>query len=201
MWPVLLDDDPDTLFLGIGTLLGHRLPPTARKIVFGSGAGYGPTPVPDDTWTIHCVRGPLTAQVMGLSPELAITDPAILLAVIPQPQARPATGISFMPHHDSKRRGDWAAVCALAGIRYIDPAGGVQATIDAIRASRLVIAEAMHAAIVADAFRVPWIPVVCYEHILAFKWEDWCLSLGLPYRPIRLPAIGEVPATQRMRNA
>jgi len=48
---------------------------------------------------------------------------------------------------------------------------------------------------------VPWIPVVCYEHILAFKWEDWCLSLGLPYRPIRLPAIGEVPATQRMRNA
>ncbi len=65
--PDLLDDNPDTLFLGIGTLLNNRLPSRPRKVVFGTGAGYGESlPSLDERWRIYCVRGPLTAMALGL---------------------------------------------------------------------------------------------------------------------------------------
>src|SRR5690606_18376921 len=41
-------------------------------------------------------------------------------------------------------------------------------------------------AIVADAFRVPWTPIRTSAEILAFKWEDWCASVGLAYEPLPL---------------
>src|SRR3569623_1144475 len=47
--------------------------------------------------------------------------------------------------------------------------------------------EAIHGAIVADTLRVPWIPVACSPEVAPFKWIDWTQSLGLDYRPIRLP--------------
>ena len=42
---------------------------------------------------------------------------------------------------------------------YVDPASGPRHVVDAIRSARLVVTSAMHGAIVADAFRVPWIRV------------------------------------------
>ena len=41
----------------------------------------------------------------------------------------------------------------------------------------------MHGAIVADALRVPWIPVATNSTILSFKWQDWCSSIGVEYKP------------------
>ena len=58
----------------------------------------------------------------------------------------------------------------------------VEAVVQQIASSRLVIAEAMHAAIVADAFRVPWIPVTSVPETNPFKWQDWCESLDLRYK-------------------
>lgn len=201
--PELLDDDPASVFVGIGTVLSERmrqalrerLPPGARKVVFGTGTGYGAHPTLDESWDVRCVRGPLTAAALGLDARLAITDPAILLAAMPTYTApvTPQQTVSFMPHRASKRKGDWAAICAMAGVRYLDPADPVDDVIEGIRSSQLVVCEAMHAAIVADAFRVPWMPVVCYDHILGFKWEDWCRSLGMTYRPTQMPEIHNVP--------
>jgi succinoglycan biosynthesis protein ExoV len=39
--PVVFDDDERSLFVGIGTLLNHRLPQKSQKLIFGSGFGYG----------------------------------------------------------------------------------------------------------------------------------------------------------------
>jgi len=191
--PELLDDDPDSLFIGIGTLLNREIPQAPRKTVFGAGHGYGRAPVLGDKWDIHCVRGPLTARALGLAPSLAITDPALLLRDMHDPREAPRQRrVSFMPHHKSMAKGDWSGVCAAAGVHHIDPGGGVDRVLDEIRSSRLVIAEAMHGAIVADAFRIPWVPVRCYDHVLAFKWQDWCASLGLDYRPVCLPSLFNV---------
>jgi len=192
--PDVLEQWPETLFVGIGTLLNSKVPATPPKIVFGAGVGYGTAPVLDATWQVYCVRGPLSAQALGLDPSLAITDPAILVrGIMPDlPAGLPRHAVSFMPHHGSKRHGDWRGICAQAGVHYIDPAGAIDDVLQAISHSDLLIAEAMHGAIVADALRVPWIPVVCYEHILPFKWLDWCGSLGLDYRPHRLPALFNV---------
>jgi succinoglycan biosynthesis protein ExoV len=44
----------------------------------------------------------------------------------------------------------------------------------------------MHGAIVADALRVPWVPIVTSPRILKLKWQDWCSSVNLPYQPDHL---------------
>ena len=71
-----------------------------------------------------------------------------------------------------------------------------ESVIRRIQQSEVIIAEAMHAAIVADALRVPWIPVKAYNGINDFKWNDWASSLDVPYNPIRIPSLFD--ATQFM---
>jgi len=50
----------------------------------------------------------------------------------------------------------------------------------------------MHGAIVADALRVPWLPVCCNDDILAFKWQDWLSTLKLPYEPSRITSLSDL---------
>ncbi len=203
--PELLDDDARTLFVGIGTLLNHRIPREPAKIVFGTGAGYGDHPVLDDRWHFCCVRGPLTAQALGLDASLAITDAAALLATIELPPVAKDGGLAFIPHHQSALNADWAMICRQLGIRYIDPGADVETVMREIRRSTSIVTEAMHGAILADTFRVPWKAVSCYEHILDFKWQDWCASLGMTYRPDRLPGIWDAdrnaPRVVRLKNS
>jgi succinoglycan biosynthesis protein ExoV len=187
--PELLDPTDGYLFVGIGTILNQRIPELPQKVVFGAGVGYGATPVLDDSWTVYCVRGPLTAAALQLSPDMAITDPAILVSTLDDlPPATTSDRIGFMPHFETSIRAELdglslPAVCADADMTLIDSRREVDEVLAAIRGCELVIAEAMHGAIIADALRVPWIPVRCYDHILDFKWRDWCESLQLQYEP------------------
>jgi succinoglycan biosynthesis protein ExoV len=189
MVPGLIDEDEGNILVGIGTLINSNVPAQPQKAVFGSGAGYMNPATIDDKWKFYCVRGPLTADVLGLDRQLAITDPALLLNQIYTSPVTRGTEVCFMPHHVSANYADWERVCANVGITYLDPAGDTNEVIEKIRGAKLVIAEAMHAAIVADAFRIPWVPVQCYDHILGFKWQDWCDSMQLPYRPETIPSL------------
>jgi succinoglycan biosynthesis protein ExoV len=188
--PELLDDRDDTLFVGIGSILDRRIPQEPRKIVFGTGVGYGLLPMLDETWQICCVRGPLTAKALGLPAEVAITDPAALVRTVRTPPEIKKHKVSFMPHfrtpaHAAATGANLAGICASLGIHYIDPCGEVEDVIDSIENSHKVITEAMHGAIVADALRVPWVPVQLSQRILNLKWIDWCTSLHLKYSPLR----------------
>jgi succinoglycan biosynthesis protein ExoV len=187
--PGLINEDDSTILIGLGTLINSNVPAQPHKVVFGSGAGYMNPATIDDKWKFYCVRGPLTADVLGLDRQLAITDPALLLNQIVTTPVTPSSEVCFMPHHLSADYADWGAICAKAGITYLDPRDDTDAVIARIRSAKLVIAEAMHAAIVADAFRVPWIPVQCYDHILGFKWQDWCHSMEVQYRPETIPSV------------
>ncbi len=198
--PGLLDDAEDEIFLGIGTLIGPAVPSKPRKIVFGAGAGYGHNwSRIDQNWSIYCVRGPLTARMLGIDSGLAITDPAVLVQVVWDSAARGEKEyrVSLMPHHMSARSGEWAYVAEMLGYHYIDPACGVERVIDSISRSELLLTEAMHGAIVADALRVNWIPYVSNRHILDFKWRDWTSTLGLPYKPWRVPMPWKRPDEER----
>ncbi|MBP0573985.1 hypothetical protein J8J27_25130, partial [Mycobacterium tuberculosis] len=91
-----------------------------------SGAGYGTPPagLKTEAWKIWCVRGPLTARVLDLDPALAVTDAAILMALLPEyrplhPSQR--RGVVFMPHHAVAKVGRLPEACARAGIEYLDP--------------------------------------------------------------------------------
>ena len=197
--PELLDGDGSTLFVGIGSILDRRIPQGPRKIVFGTGVGYGLLPVLNEEWQVCCVRGPLSARALGLPPELAVTDSAALVRTLRRPHLVRRHSISFIPHFRTPARLleagiDLEAVCASAGIHYIDPCGPVEAVLEAIESSGRIIAEAMHGAIVADALRVPWLPVRLSDQIRSLKWRDWCGSLRMEYKPLSFsPPPGTAP--------
>jgi len=183
--PSMFDGQGDYL-VGIGTLINSRAPADGFKRVFGAGVGYHQPAKLNGDWDFLFVRGPLSAQALNLPEDRGITDPAILLAnMVPRCEQRDL--ISFMPHQVSAFNGDWRGICKQLGITYLDPAGEIHENLQLINRSKLVLADAMHAAIVADAMRVPWVPIKAYGHILDFKWQDWCQSLGMSYQPQVLP--------------
>jgi succinoglycan biosynthesis protein ExoV len=188
LWPRLLpdffDNDESALFLGIGSILYDFLPPAARKVVCGAGyGGYTPVPRIDERWAFYFVRGPVTARTLGLDPSLAIGDAAILVRSCVSHRPRKAHRASFMPHWESAIDGNWSDVSSRAGLHYIDPCGDVERVIADILASEIVVTEAMHGAIVADALRVPWVPVRPVQSPNRGKWVDWASALGLELRP------------------
>ena len=195
LWDFLLpgfrDMHPDVLLVGVGTVLNRDLLPWGRKkLVVGSGFGYGAPPDFSDRseWDIRAVRGPLTADKLGLDAALGIVDPAVMAADMPDFQAVPKRHDAlFVPHWESTVGGIWPTVCEAAGLAYVDPCGEAKAVIRAIAGARLVVAESMHAAILADALRVPWVAVTTSRNVNSFKWQDWAASLGLVYRPRRVP--------------
>ncbi len=205
MWPELLGDvisDPgdDVLFVGIGTVLDRNLPHARATIVFGTGVGY--TTVPQDIssarWRIYGVRGPLTARALSLDRRLAMTDPAILLATFREFGGLDRRGTIFIPHWKSVRYGNWQAICNTLGIEFVHPCWDSRRVVRRIAAADKVIAESLHAAIIADAFRVPWIPVALSREVSPFKWVDWASSLNISYSPVCLPASDRI---EYARNA
>lgn len=186
-----LDRDQEHLLVGIGTLLNDNLPKSASVSVFGSGVGYGTRPpVVDPKWKIYALRGPLSAKALKVADEYAITDGAYLLRGLIKDLPEKKFRVSYMPHFtlssDSQR--DW---CESLGIHYIDPSKDIHTTLQDILKTELLLTEAMHGAIVADCFRIPWIPVKSSKTILDFKWIDWCSSLNIDYRPINIVPIWE----------
>lgn len=179
----------ETLFIGIGTLLNERIPASPSKVIFGAGAGYGSKPSVDERWKVYFVRGPLSSKILNLSEEKAITDAAVLLRLINFQSKQKLYSISFIPHFIGTNSANWDYFCQANGIHYINPSKSVEEVLADIQCSALIITEAMHGAIVADALRVPWIPVKIHSHINAFKWNDWCQSLKLEYKPVLFPEI------------
>jgi len=220
LWPRLIGDaisgfshhddkaattsDPDELlFYGIGTILDNRIPQAGEKIIFGSGYGYGVKPEDIASAKIFFVRGKDTAKALNLTPDKALTDPAVLLrrffpVVAEQDKVH---DIAFMPHHSSVKGNFWRKACHELNIHYIDPqSADIDDVVKQIASSKCLIAEAMHGAIVADTFRVPWIAISSVKETNDFKWRDWCGTLGLDYAPIRFMAIYDAPANKSFKR-
>ncbi len=205
LWPQLLpeffDEDETTTFLGIGTLLNQllpqRIPQAQRLIIFSTGVGYEkPLKTLDKNWKLYCVRGKLSAKKLGLSPDLAITDGAILTRRLYQPSQQKNYRFTYMPHiHHATFAGEiWQNICKQIGFHYLDPRSSVDDVLSTISQTEVLLAEAMHGAIIADTFRVPWIPIITSPRILLFKWQDWCSSIGVEYYPYFLsPLVKSYP--------
>jgi succinoglycan biosynthesis protein ExoV len=162
-------------------------PGCIRLHVFSTGAGYDAI----DTWRmerrIWCVRGPITARLLGT--DAGLTDGAILAPDVLGPAAGDPTGraIGVVPHWQSLHFPGWQAACAMAGFRLISPIDTPERVHAAIGSVSLVLTESLHGAIFADTMGIPWIPFVTTRNVSALKWVDWCLSVGVTFAPVPLP--------------
>ena len=193
LWPHLLpgffDSDPAIRFLGIGSVLDRRHSPQPIKLVAGSGyGGYEGKPRLDENWIIHWVRGPRTAATLGLPASLALGDPAILVPPVLCIGGVDRQDIGFMPHFESAAWGAWQQATQYAGVRLIDPRDPPLAVLQAIAGCKLLLSEALHGVIVADALRVPWIAIQPAARVHRLKWWDWADTMDLRPRFHSLPA-------------
>jgi len=184
MWPKLIkgvwDEYDGSIFLGIGSILFDHFPKEQQKIVFGAGfGGYTQPPKIDENWKIYFVRGKQTAKALGIDESFGVGDAAILLRSLVNIKSEKTHKISFMPHWGSAIVGNWELACQYAGINYIDPCAPVDKVLEEILASELVITEAMHGAIVADALRVPWVAAKPLSEKHVMKWYDWASPLDI----------------------
>jgi succinoglycan biosynthesis protein ExoV len=192
LWPQLIPEILSTeedkgCLVGIGTLLSTILPVDRPLAIFGSGYGYGKIPYIRNEWKIYCVRGPLTASELKLDSKLAVTDAALLTRSCYEPACTNSNlqEIAFMPHWQTPEF-PWREACKEVGISYIHPSEPVKDILEKISGAKMVYAEAMHGAILADSFRVPWVPISTRPSINTFKWLDWCGSMAIEYRPVKL---------------
>jgi succinoglycan biosynthesis protein ExoV len=184
--PRLFASPGDAGFLGIGTVIGMAGIDSDRLHVFSSGAGY----LTVDRRMIArcrfwCVRGPMTAEMLGLDPDIALTDGAILTpGILPPPKRRP--DVVVVPHWETilaeKSRNRWATACDLAGMTLVTPIQAPELAIPRIAGASLVLTESLHGAIIADTYGVPWIAFATSANFSVFKWLDWTRSVGVKLR-------------------
>ncbi|MEH3038223.1 MAG: polysaccharide pyruvyl transferase family protein [Sphingomonas adhaesiva] len=194
LWPAFVpelfaDSSVDRGFCGIGTIIGMNTDVTQLDI-FSSGAGY----LHVDLWakkriTVHCVRGPLTAKLMGVGPELALGDGAITVPLAPAfpDRGTGGGGTVVIPHFETIAYPGWAEACAQAGFTLIDPRGTPAEVIGAIARADLVLTESLHGAILADVYGVPWIAFGCSRNLSTSKWVDWLATLSLDFSTTLVP--------------
>ena len=206
LWPQLFpntfDDDNDAVFVGIGTILDDLIPTAKKVIVFGSGAkGTDRLPKVDDRWDIRFVRGPLSAEILNLEKEKAISDGAYCLGLIPRIKQEKIHKFSFMPHISNVEM-PFKRICDFLSINYIDPRAETEETIKQIESSQHLITEAMHGAIVADICRVPWLQVRIFtsrseKNFSDFKWRDYRQSVNSFSECRPLPSIWPLEQTDK----
>ena len=128
----------------------------------------------------------MSADALGLSPTAAVTDPGMLVARLVKSDSRSGSQPAFMPHWQSEPD-EWRRICQVLEINFIDPRWPPSRVLQALLSTEVLLTEAMHGAIVADALRVPWIPIRTRRAIHTFKWQDWSASMELQYRAHWVP--------------
>ncbi|WP_299017026.1 polysaccharide pyruvyl transferase family protein [uncultured Photobacterium sp.] len=200
LWPKLLgdkiDECSDTYFLGIGTILtkkriNENLKDARKIVIFSSGGWDEDLPRLDERCQVFGVRGPRTAEKLGVAPELAVGDGAYLLRKVTLPQAEKKSGIGFIPHHRSEDFIDWQSVCDKAGLKFISAKQPVDDFLVALQGCEKVVTEAMHGAIVADALRIPWVAAKFSPAFNEGKWYDFTESMAISLTFESLPFMAQ----------
>lgn len=195
VFPNFFDCYSRNYFVGIGSIIDERLIPLQKKIIFGSGVrGINKAPKIDNSWEIHAVRGNLSASCLDIPLKFAISDPAILVSNFYTHDIKQQYECSYMPYFRSALTERWQEICESTGLNYIDPRWDVDICLEEISKSKYIITEAMHGAIVADAFRIPWCPVQSLSYIREgdiniFKWNDWLSTLNMNVNFQRFPVL------------
>lgn len=198
LWPQLLPDlcarDDGMLLLGTGGLIDAATADLAahrRIVVFGAGA-RGRGSLPDMTqaeWDIRFVRGPETASALGLSPESWLCDPAVLA-----PKLHGGRGRERLMRAGTRRIGLIPGCHATpkaaqtlaegAGLHLIGTHDSAESWLESLIDCDAAICGDLTAAVIADAYGIPWRPLRSAYADDGFEWLDWSRSMGLTPCPV-----------------
>ncbi len=212
LWPQLFPpipeggDDDGNFLIGIGSILDSRYQDLeGEKLVLGAGARpQGERLILDNSWKVSFVRGPLSAEYLDLPSSYGAGDGAFALSMVNLPD-RDEKFVSVIPHYRSMNKLDWSRIADYAGVHLIDPRDPVEVVLRSISNSKLVIAEAMHGAIVADLMRVPWLRITAHsmnhegKEVAEFKWADWMRSLNISAEAYQVADIPKVESSSARR--
>ena len=149
------------------------------------GAGYEPDICLSNTprhparkrWHIHSVRGPHTRALLGAPDDVVLGDPALLVPSFYTPKPTSHEVRRYFLHCGNQTTDD------------IDVDFPQQRTaeepfrvIDAIVHSDFVFSEALHVAIIAQAYGIPWAWSFNRHALGVFKWFDWFASIDIAPR-------------------
>ena len=179
------DQYQDVDFVGIGSILDERLENERKKLIFGSGVrSFLYDPPNPELYDIRFVRGPISAKVLNSK---YITDSAYALKLVDDTSNyEKKYEVSFIPYYRHYHFLNKKIISAIAGVNIINPLLPVEEVIAEVKASQKIIGAAMHGAILADIYRIPWrrcrIGRHGHEDYLTseLKWEDWSKSLEIP---------------------
>lgn len=211
LWPQVIGKielprpDDDEILVGIGTVLDDRFDRYKRKIVAGAGArSFESAPRLDSTWEIIFVRGPLTAQALGLPNSVAITDPAYLAAhYLPRPTISEPHKIGIVPYFSGVTN-SWHKIAKRLDADLISPHLPYEDFINLLSRCRVVLTESLHGAVFSDMLGIPWIPITGVNFLYErethyFKWIDFCSSIKTAFNPVVLDGSLLLP-TPGLRN-
>ena len=132
------------------------------------------------------VRGPVSASDLRLGGDIPLGDPALLLPALYKPRrsTKFANKSVCVPHYNDSRSDD--EIRSISGCDLVlRPAvkkdkASIKAFIDAICSARFVLAGAMHAAVTAAAYGIPFGFWDSGNIDIPTKWEDISSLLGIP---------------------
>ena len=200
LWPQLINQQvtDNYPFVGIGSILTKSMEndfqatPGKRIIPLGTGIrGFDSLPHTSIDFNNGFFRGPISSLAMTGTLEHYITDGAYALRQLKDFDKYLSIDkkyeVSFMPYLRTSGLLPWKKICDKLGVHYISPhpEEGIESTLKEIAASKHIITEAMHGAILADIFRVPFQRVMFAAHhfegssVAALKWNDWCRSVEM----------------------
>ena len=210
LWKDLFDlnkVNDESILIGFGSILTSNLTALGEKpissyknkIILGAGVrSIDNLPEIDSSWDVSFLRGPISSLFLTNNLSNYITDGAYALRHHSSFQeimsVEKKYDVAFMPYLRTSNLIPWEKICADLNIHYISPhsTDDIKKTLMEISASKRIVTEAMHGAILADICRVPWSKAQFAADIFeggsvnATKWNDWSRSIGVNFNTTEL---------------
>ena len=176
-------NDRNYTIYGIGTLLNDVHGKIENSIIVGSGYGYGDKVDIDwDSTTVLGVRGPITANKLGLDiEEYVIGDPGLLVSQMPRYiNSEPKVYKKVIAlHHSTAELFNYFQKSS-GEYYFLDPGlETLEDYISIIRDAEEIYTESLHGAIIASAFDKPFVAISMITELEEKKWLDFYQSVGI----------------------
>jgi hypothetical protein len=183
----------------IRQLLDERGAGSDQPIAFWCCGVRDATPI-DPALLAHCrffgIRGPDSRALLGLPAETPLGDSALLLPLLHEPATvKRYAGQSICIPHIADKSTETALLAMSGADAVVRPAipkslDNLREMIDVIAGAEFVLAGALHAAICACAFGVPFCFFDSGFIDLPFKWRDFAASVQIPTVFVREVEVG-----------